>query len=49
MLARMTRSLQKKRALVTGGSRGIAGIVLRLARDGFVTGASLTVDGDFTA
>lgn len=76
----MSRTLQNKRALVTGGSRGIgAAIVKRLAREGahvaftyvskpdearktaaaaqalagpeagFVTGASLTIDGGFTA
>ena len=48
----MNRRLENKRALVTGGSRGIgAAIVRRLAgpEDGFVTGASLTIDGGFTA
>jgi 3-oxoacyl-[acyl-carrier protein] reductase len=61
----MNQTLNGKRALVTGGSRGIgAAIVRRFAREGanialtyvsmpdeagFVTGASLTIDGGFTA
>ena len=78
----MKHRLENKRALVTGGSRGIgAAIVMRLAREGanvalsyagnsdratgeeiaslvaylegpeasYVTGASLSIDGGFTA
>ena len=61
----MSHQLEHKRALVTGGSRGIgAAIVKRLAQEGahvaltyylagpeasYVTGASLTIDGGFTA
>jgi NAD(P)-dependent dehydrogenase (short-subunit alcohol dehydrogenase family) len=53
----MSLTLQHKRALITGGSRGIgaadeiAAFVAYLAgpEAGFVTGASVTIDGGFTA
>jgi 3-oxoacyl-[acyl-carrier protein] reductase len=51
----MSPALRSKRALVTGGGRGIgdeiAALVSYLAgpEAGFVTGASLTIDGGFTA
>ena len=53
----MNLTLQQKRALITGGSRGIgaaeeiAALVAYLAgpEADFVTGASLAIDGGFTA
>ncbi len=52
----MNHRLENKRALVTGGSRAIgAAIARRLAHEGahvaltYVTGASLSIDGGFTA
>jgi short-subunit dehydrogenase len=50
----MSAALRSKRALVTGGSRGIGHRLedfdrMLAAEAGFVTGASLTIDGGFTA
>jgi NAD(P)-dependent dehydrogenase (short-subunit alcohol dehydrogenase family) len=53
----MSLPLQQRRALSTGGSRGLGaaeeiaalGAYLAGPEAGFVTGASLTLDGGFTA
>ncbi|MDZ8107738.1 MAG: hypothetical protein RM338_19255 [Nostoc sp. DedQUE12a] len=44
----MAKKLTGKVALVTGGSRGL-GAAIASAEAGFVTGASLNIDGGFTA